>query len=803
MTVLSLIFLLIYHQRTCPTQKRLIVFSLKARLVEGERVSKPQENEIKANPNLDIHMIIESLDHLDQGITIFDEHLELQLFNKKFQTMFEFPDGFLTLGKSFESIIKHNVDHGEYGDGNPEEQLVIRLQRAKKFVTHRFKRKRPNGTTVDVSGSPLPNGGFVTIYTDITEYALREDTHKREQEQSAALLQATLENISQGISLIDTDLTIAVSNQRFSELLDLPKDFSNPGTTFEEIIRYNAERGEYGSGDIEGLVAERLSLAAEMKPHHFKRERPDGTIIDIVGKPLPDIGFVTTYEDVTIKETNKNILEEQEEQYRTYIETSPIGALLVKKDGTVLYSNTRFQEMFGFLKEEVKTYSAREFYFDPKDRKVFLETLLKEGSTANLRFIGKKKDGTPFPILTKARLMKVKGKQRIFSWIYDLTDLNEAEKTINNLSQQNQLILSAAGAGIFGIDLKGYIQFINPAAAKLLEYAEHELKGKHLSALFKEGFDVDKIIRHDEHRAEETQIIRKSKTTFPIRYTVSKLEDGGILSGTVIVFDDISERIAAEEVLYQAMKDIEVSSRAKSHFLSTMSHELRTPLNAILGFAQILEKNQDSNLTTKQITFIDHLHRAGNHLLKLINEAIDVAAIETGQITLSKQTIFIHELIDTCHKLSSELAREKDITLTKECEQNTNLCVIADQARLQQIIMHLLSNAIKHNDTQGTVGISCIETDQQKVRIIITDSGRGIPQEEVSEIFEPFNRSQIQGGAAEGTGLGLTLTKHLAEIMGGTIGFTTEFGVGSSFWAEFPSVDKNGPMLINNSEQKN
>lgn len=742
-------------------------------------------------------MIIQGLDHLDQGITIFDENLKLSLFNKKFQTMFDFPDELIKIGIDFADIIRFNIENNEYGPGDADEQLTFRLERAKKFTPHRFNRKRPNGITIDISGTPLPDGGFVTIYTDVTEYAARVDDHKREKEQSDALLKATLENISQGISLIDLDLHLAVSNHRFLELLDLPKNFSDPTTTFEEITRYNAERGEYGPGDVEEQVAARLNLAKEMQPHRFIRERPDGTIIDVIGRPLPGIGFVTTYEDVTDSENTKRSIEEREEQFRTYLEVSPVGALLVEMDGTIRYFNSRLRDIFGYNEEDMEKITALDLYQNPEERNLLLKEIEDENKTATLRTMGKKKNNVTFPILITTKKIQLKGHARIFSWVYDLTDLTEAEETIQRLSEQNQLILSAAGAGIFGIDNEGHIQFINPAAAKFLEYEADDLKGAHISKLFKKKLNIPDLMTSQSF-AGETEMLRKSGSLFPIKFTVTRLEEQDRLSGLVIVFDDISDRIAAEEVLRQAMSDIETSSRAKSHFLSTMSHELRTPLNAILGFAQILEKNQDNNLNQLQLNFIDHLHRAGNHLLKLVNEAIDIATIESGQIILSNQAIELRELIENCLKLTTDMAIQKKVIVKPTSYPEEELSIIADHERLQQIILHLISNAIKYNIENGYIEITCTPK-EDKIRIIVKDTGNGIPEDERTDIFAPFNRLDSPSKGIEGTGLGLTLSKHLCEIMGGKIGFTTELGKGSSFWIEFPYVKKGSPVLGKNT----
>ena len=604
-----------------------------------------------------------------------------------------------------------------------------------------------------------------------------------------------LDHLEHGISLFNSDLKLQLFNKPFQKLLEYPENFLHIGLAFEDMLRFNIERGEYGEGDPEEQLSQRLEEISKFQHHQFTRLRPNGTYIKVTGSPLPNGGFITTYEDVTREEEVKLQTQDQKEQYQTYLELSPVGAMMTKIDGTILYCNSRFREIFEYSDEEMETVVAQDVYFYPATRSPFVEKILKKTGALSSHFSGKKKNGQEFPILLTSQAIVIKGKQRIFSWIIDLTDLTEAEKTIERLSEHNQMILSAAGAGIFGVDDNDSIQFINPAAANMLGYNENELRDIHLSQLLTDGIETKEQPLTYPARGE-TEMIRKIGTTFPIKYTISQLEDHSGISGKVIVFDDISERIAAEKVLRQAMQDIEASSQAKSNFLSTMSHELRTPLNAILGFAQILYGNQDSNLNEQQLHFIEHMTHAGEHLLKLINEAIDIAAIENGQVSLSKQAINLFEIIDASITLSDQMTQDKEIHVKNLQKEGAQLGVIADHARLQQIIMHLVSNAIKYNRIGGSVEISAEEIKNHMVRISVKDTGDGIPANQIDDIFEPFNRLQAHSVGIEGTGLGLTLSQKLTQLMGGDIGFSTIEGEGSHFWVDFPKAEKDTPLLI-------
>ncbi|MDV7340545.1 PAS-domain containing protein [Terasakiella sp. A23] len=608
------------------------------------------------------------------------------------------------------------------------------------------------------------------------------------------LIIQALDHLDQGLSVFDGELNLILFNKKFQTLLDYPDDFLETGMSFADLLRYNIDHGEYGPGDKEQQFQERMDQVKHIRPHQFVRSRPDGTVISVKGTPLPDGGFITQYSDVTHTPSDQTTLVDIEEQFRTYLELSPVGAMLVELDGTVRFINARMLDIFGYDRSDEGSISTLDFYANLNDRITFLDVLQNNDTPSSFRFMGKKKNGETFPTLITSKIINLKGKDRIFSWVNDLTTISKAEETIQKLSERNELILSAAGAGILEIDDANKIQFINPAAAKLLGYEPEELKDQPLANLLMPDSDIADLL-HSDRNSGETQMHTKSKAAFPVKFNVSRISNSEGHERKIIVFDDISERVATEDVLRQAMKDIENSSRAKSNFLSVMSHELRTPLNAILGFAQILNKNPENNLNDQQLKFIEHMFSAGEHLLKLINEAIDISAIENGQVSLSKQALNMCDIIDVCVQQVQVMADKKNVNIIKSPHAGHAPIIIADQARFQQIVVHLLSNAIKYNKPEGTVTLSCEEPTESTIRLIVSDTGRGIAETEHNDIFAPFNRLTAHSEGIEGTGLGLTLCKHLCDLMGGKIGFFTKVNEGSSFWIEFPKAENDSPLI--------
>lgn len=244
---------------------------------------------------------------------------------------------------------------------------------------------------------------------------------------------------------------------------------------------------------------------------------------------------------------------------------------------------------------------------------------------------------------------------------------------------------------------------------------------------------------------------------------------------------DITDRKHAEDEIKAARLEAERANRAKSDFLSRMSHDLRTPLNAVLGFAQLLSAEP---LAGEQLECVKQIRRGGEHLLDLINEVLDIARIEAGQLSLSPEPVGVSEIVGHVLALVAPLARQRQISVVTEESPLSALSVVADRQRLSQILLNLLSNAVKYNRESGSVTISFDRAPDNGLRINVTDTGAGIPPQKLRLLFRPFERLGAESTAIEGTGLGLTLSRGLAEAMGGTVGVVSRLDTGSTFWVE-------------------
>lgn len=299
-----------------------------------------------------------------------------------------------------------------------------------------------------------------------------------------------------------------------------------------------------------------------------------------------------------------------------------------------------------------------------------------------------------------------------------------------------------------------------------------------------------------EHRHREGRLI-------PVEIQISAFDsDGKTL--IVAVARDISEKLRYEHELerhrdhlealveertrelVEARDSAEKANRTKSDFLSQMSHELRTPLNAILGFAQLLELQLDGALTADQLDNVMEIRQAGQHLLALINELLDLARIESGHIELESEAVDLKKVVSESLSLVRPLAEARHVHLENAVPLAEPPAVRADAKRLKQVVLNLLSNAIKYNRPMGSVFVACGEPREGWLILSIRDTGYGIGAEKMKELFQPFNRLGAEKTAAEGTGIGLALTRRLVEGMGGSIRVESSEGGGTVFSVVLP-----------------
>jgi len=614
------------------------------------------------------------------------------------------------------------------------------------------------------------------------------------------LLAMTLEYMDQGISMVDADLNVVLFNSRFLELLDFPSDQFRHGDPFEKFIRFNAERGEYGPGDIDQLVQDRVKQARKFEPHQFVRTKADGIIVEIRGRPVPDGGFVTTYTDVTEQKRAEAALIESDELLRNLLDHSPSIIAIRDTNGRFKLINTAYEKMFDITNAEAKGKSLNEIM--PNDfsealseyDQMVIETkkpLIHEHPAA-LKNGGDTLLSVRFPLIDDQGSVVAVG-----SIATDVTQMRYTEQALRKNEEYLQAILDNVVEGIVVINHQGRIAAFNPAAEKLFGYQASEVIAENVSVLMNEPEDslhdtfLDAYIETSESKvigvkARELEVRRKDGIVIPIELNVGEfiLDDQSIFIGSM---REISTRLDAEENLRLALADAEHANLAKSEFLAAMSHELRTPLNAILGFSGMLAGQFFGSLGSgKYKEYAEDIQSSGTHLLNLVNDILDISAIEAGEHALKKENVAINEVITDCSPIILEAANRKGIKFTTEIVDDP--CTLhADPRALRQILLNVLSNSVKFTPEGGSVALRAMISDGLHT-IEIIDSGRGIHSEDIGKLTEPFVRAETNPHTAqEGTGLGLAIVASLVDLHDGELDIMSDIGKGTKVTITLPN----------------
>ncbi len=398
-------------------------------------------------------------------------------------------------------------------------------------------------------------------------------------------------------------------------------------------------------------------------------------------------------------------------------------------------------------------------------------------------------NGQQFPVMKSVKHINFLDLNWLIVEAIDNSQLKRDEDVLVKLSSQLKSTLEAAGDGILVISTNGSLSNMNHRFSSMWEIPNQVLDegiaaiNQWISQALTEPGVYRQLLEHlDENIENDTplKLELKDGRIFETRIYPQKSADE--LEGHVLNFHDITDHVQYEQALILEREKAEQSSRYKSDFLSNMSHELRTPLNAILGFSQIM--GLDSELSDDNKQYVQEIINAGNHLLDLINEVLDLTKIESGHFELVAEEFHVGQLIHECLVLVATQANQASIQL--HYQNVDDIKVKADRKRLKQVLLNLLSNAIKYNVTQGQVFVSAVIAAEDRLQISIRDTGPGIPQDRIIELFQPFNRLGAEKQHIEGTGIGLTLSQRLMGIMQGEIKVTSEEGVGSTFILDLP-----------------
>jgi PAS domain S-box-containing protein len=526
--------------------------------------------------------------------------------------------------------------------------------------------------------------------------------------------------------------------------------------------------------------------------------------------------FIALFSDISEKKRIEEALIESEKKFSVMFQATPVGISLMKVDGTIYFDvNQAWLDLFGFFsKEEVIGKNIRELGLAPDwaRREMLVSEYKKSGKVRNYEQTMIDRNGRTHYLLVNVDSVEIKSEQYMLSTLEDISGRKKIENALRESEERWSTTLTSIGDAVISTDIYGNITFMNKAASELTLFHYKEVLQKpvyqflhildHLGSpiIYKKIADL-----YSSELVDNRLLMNKDRKIIPIEYKISPvLTKDQQKIGMVIIFRDITQRKEAERVIRDynlklektvqkrtaelkfAKERAESADKLKTAFLLNMSHELRTPLNSIIGFSGILLKKFAGPLTIEQEKQLEMILGSGRHLLSLISDILDISKIEAGELKPEYTVFNFREVVKEVITLVEPQVKNKNITLILSPSSDDSTLINSDKMRVRQVLINLVYNAVKFTE-KGQVEIKYALKDNSVLKIEVADTGIGIKEEDLDKLFNPF--IQLENNLTrrfEGSGLGLSISKKIIDMLHGTLSVQSVYGSGSSFFITLP-----------------
>lgn len=774
---------------------------------------------------------------VDQALIVFDADAKLRTFNAHFTKLYDFPAGMVREGVAAETLFRHKAEQGEYGPGDPRELAESRLQSIRTGAPYTIEQIRSSGDILEIKGGPLPDGGFYVTYRDITDY---RHAQKIQIGRSAILEMIAMgrprDEVMSELALLGEDLSPdalgAILLTGEDGRLEVGAAPSLPGTYtfFMEGLEFDGPLGPCTKSIERGEEVEIMDIdtdpawrqyAQVLAPAGLKAcwsypmRNADGEMIGAYtmffknrrGPTASERRFIRSAVHLTsiAVEHKRTVraLRASEARFKAFAEAAADWFWETDAEHRFTYFSERYRritdidpdELLGTTRQQHAT--AEELASAPKKWDAHWADLKARRRFRDFQYRLSQSHGG-------ARYIRVSGvpqfdEDGVFTGYRgattDITDLRQTEKELARQRTLFEAAIRDVPNAVIIADMDMKITSVNPAASRAFGYSREELIGSSPGILYadQDEFRGQLAQRFNPEAAYGSEPLsatyrRKDGTTFEGEITGSTMrgnDDEAI--GYVGIIRDVTARVQAERRRSDAMIALEQANRAKSQFLANISHDLRTPLNAVLGFSELMKLQYLGPLGNgKYVEYAEDIFNSGTYLLDLVNDILDISAIEAGKRVLIPEPIDLLALADDCIRAVAPAARRGGLRL--ETDRPSALPdLIADNRSVKQILINLLSNAIKFTPSGGAVTLS-LRAQNDTITFAVTDTGKGIPAEDIPKLTDPFERGQAALYAtADGTGLGLAITDSLVRLHGGTLTIDSVVNAGTTVTVSFPN----------------